>query len=98
MDMFESACKKQKRPFTLEIQHLLIKTAKSFSRVHIVVDGIDELVDRDERRDMLKQLINLVESEVTVTLLATSRSNLDDIAHTFRGAETIPLAGQEDDI
>ena len=98
MRTFESACKNQKRPSMPEIKDLLIKSAKAFKRVHIIVDGIDEIGDRDERRGLLGQLVDFVNSETTVTLLATSRSNFDDIAHAFRGAEIVPLAGQEDDI
>lgn len=98
IDVFDMACKNQMRPSMLEIKDLLIRSVKAFSRVHIVVDGIDELIDRDERRGMLEHLIDFVNSEATVTLLATSRSNFDDITHAFRGAEIFPLAGQEDDI
>ena len=96
--MFESASKKQKSLSIQEMKDLLIRAAKDFSRIHVVLDGIDELLDREERHVILEQLTDLVKSNTTVALLAASRSNFEDIAHAFRGAETIVLKGQQDDI
>ena len=95
---FERAARKQQPPSISDIKELLIETTKVFSRIHIVMDGVDELLDRQERCDMLEQLSALVKSEVKVALLATSRSNFEDIAHAFQGAERIELEGQHGDI
>ena len=87
LKVFERAARKQQPPSIADIKELLIETAKVFRTIHIVIDGVDEMLDRQECCDMLEHLMAVIKSEVKVALLATSRSNFEDIAHAFRGAE-----------
>ena len=96
--MSDDASKAQRKPSISQINDLLLTLAKSFSSVHVVVDGVDEMGDKDERRNMLERLLEFIGCGSGVILFATSRPNFDDIARAFRGAETVSLTAQKDDI
>lgn len=90
---------KSTRPSRQEITKVLREAIHSFTRVYIVVDALDELVDdEDHRIAFLNELRMLGQSSLNLKLFITSRPLDSNVIQSFPGASKVELVASQDDV
>ncbi|PYI07298.1 nucleoside phosphorylase [Aspergillus sclerotiicarbonarius CBS 121057] len=86
------------RPTVAEIESELLRTARSYEMIYIVIDALDEyyISAPGELHSLLTQLFNL-QKDAPVNIFATSRFN-SEISARFDGCMTKEIKAQPDDI
>lgn len=92
-DRFQNKGKRSKFD---ELYTALIATFKSFPRVFLVFDALDECHLDNQRKDLLPLFFPMVESGAN--LFITSRQHPKDIQEAFRDVPKIQLTAQDWDI
>ncbi|KAI9766644.1 MAG: hypothetical protein M1839_004799 [Geoglossum umbratile] len=93
--LYDSHTKKKTRPSLQEVYDTLYDIAKSYKRLFLVVDALDECSD-DTRRALLLQLRNLQKTTGSL-LMATSR-HLDTLEQEFKGDAQIKIRADTGDV
>ena len=84
-------------PGRTEYLALLQSLTKEFSEVYIVIDALDECIDKD-RRAIWKELLTVLKNSVSnLRLLCTSR-HLADNTGVLAGSTCIPIRAEDTDI
>jgi len=83
------------RPTLDQITDILISEIRTYSKVFIVVDALDECREDDTTRAMLLDVLRSLPGQVN--LIVTSR-NLPSIARDFEGAKRLHIRAKDDDI
>jgi ATP/maltotriose-dependent transcriptional regulator MalT len=83
------------RPTLAEFSRLLGLEIRSYSRVFIVVDALDECCEEDGTRAKLLRLLRSLPANVN--LMVTSR-NLTSIARDFGGTDRLDIRATDDDV
>src|SRR3984957_8289480 len=83
------------RPTLQQLTDILISEIRTYSKVFIVVDALDECREDDTTRAMLLDVLRSLPGQVN--LLVTSR-DLPLIARDFEGAKRLHLRAKDDDI
>ncbi|KAK3485909.1 purine and uridine phosphorylase [Neurospora hispaniola] len=90
---------KSTRPSLQEVTRALKDVIKHFTRVYVVVDALDELIDdEDHRNAFVDGLRNLVQSSSNLKLFITSRPLLTDINQFFDDAAKVEISANQDDL
>lgn len=90
---------KETNPTLAEYLELLRLLAKECSEVYIVIDALDECVDKGGQPIWSDLIIKLQASMVNLHLLYTSRDmDIHDTAGIFRNSTVIPIRATETDI
>jgi Cdc6-like AAA superfamily ATPase len=90
-----SHTEKRTRPSLQETYDTLCDVAKSYKRLFLVVDALDECLD-DTRKTLLLQLKNLQRTTGSL-LMATSR-HLDTLEQEFKGVAQIKIQADAGDV
>ena len=83
------------RPTLQQLTDILISEIRTYSKVFIVVDALDECREDDTTRAMLLDVLRSLPGQVN--LIVTSR-NLPSIARDFEGAKRLHIRAKDDDI
>ncbi|EGO59866.1 hypothetical protein NEUTE1DRAFT_109326 [Neurospora tetrasperma FGSC 2508] len=90
---------KSTRPSLQEVTQALKDVIKNFTRVYVVVDAFDELLDdEDHRNAFVDGLRNLGQSSSNLKLFITSRPFLTDINQFFDDAAKVEISANQDDL
>ncbi|KAG4269316.1 AGC/PKA protein kinase [Fusarium proliferatum] len=85
------------RPSSEEISTTLQSVVALFTRVHIIVDALDELNAIDGCRNRFLQEIFKVQAQGCAKFFATSRF-IPEITEKFGGGKTIKISAQDEDV
>jgi len=97
--LYEKHRGKETNPTLAEYLELLRLLAKECSEVYIVIDALDECVDKGGQPIWSDLIIKLQASMVNLHLLYTSRDmDIHDTAGIFRNSTVIPIRATETDI
>lgn len=83
------------QPSINEIKTLLCSVTKSFPKISIVIDALDECVET-ERKQLLNELFRL-QAQTHLNIFATSR-DLPEIKSQFSGCPSLEIRAAEDDM
>ncbi|KAK1775995.1 hypothetical protein QBC45DRAFT_480219 [Copromyces sp. CBS 386.78] len=87
------------RPSRQEMTQVLGEVIQGFTRVYVVVDALDELLDDDDHRNALvDELDNLGRSSPNLKIFVTSRPLLADISQFFYDASKVDIFANQDDV
>jgi Cdc6-like AAA superfamily ATPase len=95
--MYKNHLEKRNRPSVDEIFQALLSVCSNYTKVHIVVDALDECADRDGSRSLLIDKLCAVQSRIDAQLLFTSRF-IPDITRKVKSNLTIEIRASEDDV
>jgi hypothetical protein len=87
---------RQARPSLKTLTSVLETEIKTYSRVFIVVDALDEFYHEDDRRDLIEKL-RLLAINSSAKLMTTSR-RIDSIAHAIRADAELEITAMPCDI
>ena len=85
------------RPSFDHIYRALESVTKSFTKVYILVDALDECQDSDRCRTRLLDTLSQLQVDTKVNLLLTSRGR-PDIDKYFQKDDTLSIEAHEDDV
>ncbi|RBA12730.1 hypothetical protein FPRO05_04180 [Fusarium proliferatum] len=85
------------RPSSEEISTTLQSVVALFTRVHIIVDALDELNAIDSCRNRFLEEILKVQAQGSAKFFATSRF-IPEITEKFGGGKTIKISAQDEDV
>lgn len=90
---------KSTRPSRQEVRQALEDVIQGFTRVYVVVDALDELLDDDNHRNALvDELGKLGRSSPNLKIFVTSRPLLADISQFFCDASKVDIFANQDDV
>jgi hypothetical protein len=95
--LYEKHRGKETRPTRTEYLDLLQSLAKECSEVYIVIDGLDECIDKDGQLIWNDLLTKLKDNVSNLRLLSTSR-HIDNPAEILVGSTLIDIRAREADI
>jgi hypothetical protein len=95
-DMYEELGTVQRRPDAQQLQSLFKSLCTSFDHVFLIVDALDECMDRFERRLLITALDALRSDKVKIMI--TSRPNLEDIQHELHDRPRIEIVASDADV
>lgn len=87
----------QPRPLRREITSLFEDVIRTFARVYLVIDAIDEFHPSESVRRELLEILLGVQSRTEMNILITSRP-LPDIVRTFGNCPTVPVVASTEDL
>lgn len=93
---YDKLLAQQRRPRFEELYTILLATIKSFSRVFLIFDALDECDQEDQRKELLPFFHRLANYGISVFL--TSRPHPDDIHSSLHNATMIELSAKKEDI
>ncbi|KAK4998542.1 hypothetical protein LTR66_002248 [Elasticomyces elasticus] len=85
------------RPSLSELRKILKDVVKSFSRVYIIVDALDECRNDDGTRDALLSSLRDVQAGTDTRLLATSRP-LPEVIQHFQDDDSLEVRASDADV
>lgn len=92
----KEVCEKEKRrPKRDEVSRMLTAVAKSYDRVFIIIDALDECSE-ETRRELLVSVRHL-QNETSINLLATSRP-VPEIEELFQKYPRLEIRASEEDV
>ncbi|KAI8722515.1 hypothetical protein NCS52_00395500 [Fusarium sp. LHS14.1] len=94
---FQGTTKPRAQPRFDEILECLTSTIELFSKVYIVIDGLDEFQASRGRRSVFLKTLLALQKDTGINILATSRK-LADIQNYFKESVTCEIAADEGDI
>ncbi|KAL3472480.1 hypothetical protein BJX99DRAFT_272889 [Aspergillus californicus] len=96
--MHEIHVRDQTRPDSNEIESQLLRAARSFRRVFVVIDALDEYCSSDPGQlENLLAILFALQKDAPVSILATSRPN-SEIMSRFTGCIHREIRAQDNDI
>lgn len=94
----DGECKKRRKPSIEELRDTILEVVRSYERVFIVVDGLDECFDWDgDIRLAFLPAIRYFQKNASVKLLATSR-DIPIILEEFEGSVRTDIAARKPDV
>lgn len=95
--LYEDHCGKGTSPTTTEYLHSLQSLAKDYSEVYIVIDALDECIDKTGQLIWSDLLTKLKDSVPNLRLLYTSR-DIDDVAGILSKSSVIDVRASDEDL
>lgn len=94
--LYEKFQRDQKRPALNEIYAALLEVSKSFNRVFLIFDALDECCKKSQRPELLR-LFRLMGKE-GISVFVTSRPHPEDIKDGLQEAVKVEVSAQRGDI
>lgn len=96
IELLQRQFDQKRHPPLSMLMSILEAETKTYSRVFIVVDALDEFYPEEDRRNLLEELRSLTENR-SVKLMATSR-HIDSIAYSIGADIKLEITAMSDDI
>lgn len=97
IQLYKSHSTGRRRPLLEEIFTALQSACTKYSRVHIVVDALDECTDQDGARSRLLAKLRELQHGSNIRLMVTSRF-IPDIEQKFRSALKLEVRASDEDV
>lgn len=79
-----------------EFRRLYKKLLKNFSKIYIVIDGLDECQEFIEFDDMVQVLADLLDPEIQLTNILASSRPLEQLRRSLKNLDALQISSEED--
>jgi Cdc6-like AAA superfamily ATPase len=95
--LYKDHSKRKTRPSLDEVVNAFHSACSEFLTVYIVVDALDEFIDRNDERGRLIRMLRDVQHKSDVRLMATSRF-IPEVEKEFKLAKQLEVRASDEDI